>query len=433
MKKVYNPSKDVLTAARERLDYIFANYDREEIFLSYSGGKDSTAMVYLALEAARRAGKLPLQVMTIDLEANYQGTIEMMEHICLHPDVEAYWVCLPFGYRNSISTFKPYWVAWNPEEEGRWVKAMPTHDCVITSASNPFVEFGWRDHMRPSQFYSVFAKYVARNTGRSIALIGIRSDESLNRFRVLYANKEKIGGHNWTTRMGRDGHRYNAYPIYDWRVEDVWGWMALCGEKYNKIYDSMLLAGKTIHQQRICQPFGDEQKAGLDLYRQIEPETWAKIVDRAAGANMGAIYRGSQFLGVGSIRLPDGHNWKTYYEFIMSTLPEDLAEHYSRMTGVTVSNWIKNGKVRPTDGKTITSWDDIDPEFGDTTPGAPSYKRFCKMILSGDFMGHTLKFGGRKYEYQNFEEGIHANRKKPSKLATQSTKANPLKEKYELI
>jgi predicted phosphoadenosine phosphosulfate sulfurtransferase len=117
----------------------------------------------------------------------------------------------------------------------------------------------------------------------------------------------------------------------------------------------------------------------------------------------------------------------------MSTLPDDLADHYGRMTGVTVSNWIKKGKVRPTDGGIITSWNDIDPDFGDTTPGSPSYKRFCKMILSGDFMGHTLKFCGRKFEYQNFEEGTHDNRRKPAKLAKKTDKPNQLKENYELI
>jgi predicted phosphoadenosine phosphosulfate sulfurtransferase len=329
--------------------------------------------------------------------------------------------------------YEPYWVSWDPSKEGKWVKAMPTYDCVINSENNPFLECGWRDHMRPSQFYSVFSTYIAKTTERSVALIGIRSDESLNRYRALFANKEKIEGHNWTTRLGRKGHMFNAYPIYDFRVEDIWGYQSLCGQPYNKVYDQMLLAGKTVAQMRICQPFGDEQKAGLDLYAQIEPDTWARIVERCSAANMGSLYRGSKFLGVGGITLPEGFNWKTYYHYILTTLPGDLREHYERMTGVTVENWIKKGKIRPTDGSIIKSWEDIDPDFGDCAPGAPSYKRFCKMILSGDFMGHTLKFGGRKHEYTNFEEGVHANRKKPAKLATQGTQQNPLKAKYEQV
>jgi predicted phosphoadenosine phosphosulfate sulfurtransferase len=434
MPKLFDPNKNVLEAARERLDYIYSNYEQSEIFMSCSAGKDSTVLFYLCLEAARKHGKLPLKVLTIDLEANYKLTLDMMEHVLLHPDVEPYWLCLPFGYRNGVSYFEPFWVAWDPAQKDKWVRPMPTHDCVITSDNNPFVEHGWRDRMRPSQFYGVFAKYVAHHSGgRAIAINGIRADESLNRFRVLFANKEMLEGHRWTTRMGRKGHTYNAYPIYDWRVEDVWKYTHDCGQPYNRIYDRMLLAGKTIHQMRVCQPFGDEQKAGLDLYHLLEPETWHKVVMRVSGANTGARYRGSSFNGIGRIQCPEGLNWKEYYELIMASLPESLREHYARMTGVTVSNWIKKGKVRPTDGVVIKAWEDIDPEFASVVPGAPSYKRFCKMILSNDFMGHTLKFCGRKHEYDNYAEGIHENRRKPSAYAVTTEKPNPIKEKYKAL
>ena len=49
-------------------------------------------------------------------------------------------------------------------------------------------------------------------------------------------------------------------------------------------------AGLTIHQQRICQPYGDDQRRGLWLFHLIEPITWAKVVARVNGANSGALY-----------------------------------------------------------------------------------------------------------------------------------------------
>ena len=57
---------DVFTAARERLRHVFSNYDK--VVVSYSGGKDSTCCLELAIQVARDLGKLPLDVMFFDEE-----------------------------------------------------------------------------------------------------------------------------------------------------------------------------------------------------------------------------------------------------------------------------------------------------------------------------------------------------------------------------
>lgn len=410
-RKIYR-DQTVLEAATERLDIIFSKFEREEICLSYSAGKDSTALLHLCLDRARAHGKLPLQVMTIDLEASYRSTIEMLEWGMLHPDVQPYWICLPFGYRNSVSMFQPYWVAWDPSEEPNWIRPMPTHGCVINQQNNPFCEFGWFPHMRPSQFYSVFSRYIARQTGRCISLIGNRASESLNRWRVLMANKECFECHRWTTKMSTIPETWNSYPIFDWEVTDIWRYIGENRLPYNSAYDWMYRAGRSVHRMRICQPFGDEQKAGLDLYHKLEPETWFKVVERVSGANTGARYCQQAFMGTGRIELPEGHTWKTYYESLLDSLPVPLAEHFSSMVDVTISNWQQRGKIENSAA--------IDPMYGDLTPGAPSYMRFCKMILRCDFMGHTLKFSGRKREYDDFSAGSEKPRKRESHRMTET-------------
>ena len=47
MSQIRYLDKDVLTAARERISYIFDNF--EKIIVSVSGGKDSTVLCHLAL------------------------------------------------------------------------------------------------------------------------------------------------------------------------------------------------------------------------------------------------------------------------------------------------------------------------------------------------------------------------------------------------
>ena len=65
MPKTYT-DKDVSTATTERLNFVFAEF--EKVYVSFSGGEDSGVLLNLAIEAARRAGKLPLDVLLVDLE-----------------------------------------------------------------------------------------------------------------------------------------------------------------------------------------------------------------------------------------------------------------------------------------------------------------------------------------------------------------------------
>ena len=77
MPKIYS-DKNVYEAAMERYETIFRHFDH--IYFSVSGGKDSSIMLQLAAQAARRLGK-KLSVLYIDLEAQYQATITHVEEL----------------------------------------------------------------------------------------------------------------------------------------------------------------------------------------------------------------------------------------------------------------------------------------------------------------------------------------------------------------
>ena len=53
MEKIYQP-KDVYTALQERLEYIFAEFDN--IYISFSGGKDSGLLLNLVLQYMEQRG-----------------------------------------------------------------------------------------------------------------------------------------------------------------------------------------------------------------------------------------------------------------------------------------------------------------------------------------------------------------------------------------
>lgn len=93
-------SKDVLTAARERIAYLFDNYDN--IQLSFSGGKDSTALFHLVNAEAKKRGR-KFYLFFLDQEAEYAGTIEIVEWAMSQPNVIPLWYQVPMFMTNAVS------------------------------------------------------------------------------------------------------------------------------------------------------------------------------------------------------------------------------------------------------------------------------------------------------------------------------------------
>ena len=65
-----------------------------------------------------------------------------------------------------------------------------------------------------------YGEHIA-NGKKTACFVGIRSDESLNRFRTIAStSKTKFKDWQWSTLVTENV--YNVYPIYDWRTEDIW-------------------------------------------------------------------------------------------------------------------------------------------------------------------------------------------------------------------
>lgn len=54
-------------------------------------------------------------------------------------------------------------------------------------------------------------------------MIGIRADESYNRFVAIASlNKQRFADDKPWTTAAPGGHSWYIYPIYDWKVADIW-------------------------------------------------------------------------------------------------------------------------------------------------------------------------------------------------------------------
>lgn len=384
---------DVETAARTRIRAALTHFPRA--YASVSGGKDSAVMINLILDEARALGRLPVDVLIIDLEGQYQHTIAYLERLAANPEVRPWWVCLPLHLRNAVSQYQPHWLCWDPACPEKWIRPLPMGRQVINDEG--FFPF-FRRGMEFEEFVPAFGDWFAGDQ-ETVCFVGIRSDESLNRFRTIRrTDKQTWQGHPWTTRVTPDtGRVYNAYPIYDWRTEDVWISNGRHGYDYNRIYDLMHLAGLSLHQMRLCQPYGDDQRKGLWLFKILEPETWAKVVERVEGANFGNRYVQLTGSVLGNLRidLPPGHTWRSYAYHLLRSMPPPVAAHYRVKIAVFLRWWRRHGKE-----KGYARVPDTADAKLEAARKAPSWRRICKVLLKNDYWCKGLSFTQTKREME---------------------------------
>lgn len=400
---------NVYEALIQRLDFVFSEFDK--VVVSFSGGKDSGVLLSITMDYAKRTGNLGrLAVYHMDYEAQYTKTTEYVDRVfnSLPDGVDGYRVCLPVKAQCSTSMFQAYWQPWKLSDKAIWCRPMPTKH-VINEDNFPWnFDYEISDY----EFNIEFGKAVYPNK-KVCFLIGIRTQESLNRWRTMNrrmaANEYK--GRNYTTVI--TDKLVNAYPLFDWAVEDVWTANARFGYDYNKVYDLMYLAGVPLSKMRVASPFNDCAQDALKLYKVLEPDTWGLLVGRVNGVNFTGLYGGTTAMGWKKITKPAHFTWKQYMYFLLDTLPEETRKNYLYKLGVSIKFWKERGgclsdetikELRDagvnievsdhTNYKTskkpvrMDYLDDIDiKEFKEI----PTYKRMCICIIKND---HLCKYMG---------------------------------------
>jgi predicted phosphoadenosine phosphosulfate sulfurtransferase len=382
MSKYYK-DKNVLDAAKERIEKCFDQFER--IYVSFSGGKDSTVMLHLVMEEAIKR-RVKVGVLFIDLEGQYKCTIDHVRRCYdqYKEHVEPFWVCLPIHLRNAVSTFQPFWKCWDSESKEAWIRD-PEKGCITDPSFFPF----FKDGMEFEEFVPEFGRWYGQGKP-CCCFVGIRADESLNRFRTMAnLNKKRHELGMWTTEVCPNV--YNAYPVYDWKAEDLWTWhYQNPSASHNKLYDLMYKAGLTLSQMRICQPYGDDQRRGLWLFHLIEPETWNRVVARVNGANSGALYvqESGNITGYRRVSKPPHLNWQQFVELLMSSMPPKTQEHFNVKIGVFCAWWKTRGYP---DGIP-----DEAPYELEAKKTVPSWRRVAKALLRNDFWCKGLSFTQHK-------------------------------------
>lgn len=402
---------DVYSASKQRIEFIFKNFER--IYVSFSGGKDSGVMLNLVIDYIRENNiSDKVGVMILDNEANYTHSLDFMHQIIREnlDILDVYWCCLPITLPCTVSSYATEWQCWGNRDKDRWIRPMPTDDYIVNFDNHKFDFF--KEDMMYDEFWDGFGEWYS-NGKKTACLIGIRTDESLNRFRaIVNERKETVKGQKWTKRNGK--FVYNCYPIYDWRTDDIWIANEKFGWKYNSLYDIFWKAGLSIYQMRVASPFMSESKSSLNLYRVIDPHVWATLCARVQGANFIATY-GKQ-INYHTFKLPKGHTWKSFTKFLLSTLPEEVSVNFKMRFIQSIKYWWRVGRGLSDEVINDLKENDITFVLGEKTrhgnkdktcvrmippdhldmlrchnSEVTSWKRFAITILKND---HTCKYMG---------------------------------------
>ena len=303
-RTVVRGTENVLDAVKKRISYLFDHYDN--ISLSFSGGKDSTALFHLVnAEAIKRDRKFILYFQ--DQEAEYQGTIDFVEWAMTQPNVIPLWYQVPIFMTNAASQQQLFLWAWGEGEE--WIREK--HPIAIHSIENVY----------PKRFHK-FNLWVGQNLkklkGTSVSIIGLRAEESPDRRFVMFGEDSELF---WLRRKNTP---HKAYPIIDWRYTDVWKYLIENNLKYNKVYDKMYMLGGNLKFFRVSNLVNEKAFRCLTDLQELEPETYDKLEKRLHGVHTAAIY-GKENLVYSIKSLPENFKtWKEYKDFLLSSIHPDL-------------------------------------------------------------------------------------------------------------
>lgn len=269
--KFYSATRNVYEAALDRIRYLFDEFP--EVVASFSGGKDSTVCLHLCLQVAREKGRLPLRVLWIDQEVEWQGTVDLATEVMTHPDVHPMWFQMPMVITNNASSFERFNYCWREEDKEKW--AHPQHPLSIKV-----------NRYGTARFHELFEAITAVEFAHSrVAYVsGVRTQEAPKRF-VGLTSAATYKWITWGKRLNAKLGHYTFYPIYDWDWRDIWKAIHDHGWPYNRVYDGMYRHGVTVNDMRISNLHHETAIQNLLLVQEIEPKTWVRVQNRIAGAN----------------------------------------------------------------------------------------------------------------------------------------------------
>jgi len=271
--KLYNHDKNVLEAAKDRVKYVFDHYPDERIFVNFSGGKDSSCVLFLCFQHAQSQGR-KFNIIFVDQEIENIITINYIESIReKYKDQfnKFYWVC-PQMWRKVTFLDDRVIEVWSKDVEKN-VRPFPK-DCFHHDMTMKMPK-------KSSLIRKISASFYAQQKIQNCAfLIGLRAEESLRRY-VAVTSKDGIPGIPWSSRGTGKGNM-NFYPIYDWYDKDDWKYIVDNDFPYNPIYDLYWQKNIPVQEMRTASILNINALKKIEIIKEVDIDYYDMIVRKIA-------------------------------------------------------------------------------------------------------------------------------------------------------
>lgn len=315
--------KTVLDAARERMSFIFDSF--EQVIVSISGGKDSTALAHLALtEANRRGRKIGLHFL--DEEVVYQSSVDQVAALMdMFPEsVTRLWLQVEFHLTNATSLVDGQLITWEAGKHKIWMRTK--HPFAIQHPPWPRESQTVRNKNKGFGFYDAIENFGRCYTGAAF-LVGLRAaGESPNRWRAVTKNPIDVKGSSvyWGTNKGAN---CTLYPLYDWNYFDVWRYIYEEKIPYSKIYDMQFRKGYSFGEMRVSSLIHERAFQSICDLPEFEPKTYDRLVKRIKGIAL-AQETGKNSKLFQCRKLPKNFkSWIVYRDFLLRTHADAARRH----------------------------------------------------------------------------------------------------------
>lgn len=304
--KIYS-KQNVFDAALDRIRWLFDEFPN--VVCGVSGGKDSTVVFNMALQVAKEKGRLPLKVLFIDQEAEWQATIDQVRYMMERPDVEPMWFQIPIKLFNATSTTEHWLYCWDEKSKDRWMREQEPYAYTENKYGT-------------DRFGEIFEKIVAVEfpDTPTCYIAGVRTEESPTRY-VALTGSPTYKWATWGKKLNDRRKHYTLYPIYDWSYTDVWKAIHDNQWPYNRIYDYQHNYGMNVKDMRVSNVHHETSVHSLFYMQEVEPETYVKLTQRIAGIDMaGKLGTADYFIRELPFMFKD---WAEYRDYLMEKLIED--------------------------------------------------------------------------------------------------------------
>jgi predicted phosphoadenosine phosphosulfate sulfurtransferase len=203
-------------------------------------------------------------VIWLDQECEFRSTVEYMERTFTRPEIDPYWLQVPFRLLNATSKDDAWLNVWGEGEQ--WVREK--HPLSL------------KDNVYGTdRFRKLLHAATSHHFPGAAVIVGMRAEESPTRLSAI------AGGptYKWATWGAKSGKSTNFWAIYDWSARDVWKAIGENGWDYNAHYDAMYRYGVPLLKMRVSNYHHEMSVHALFYLQEIEPETYQKATARISG------------------------------------------------------------------------------------------------------------------------------------------------------